>query len=349
MTSTTFEELTTTQRLAAERLTAHEQAQEVQAERLVELQTVEEALYVIDGKWQTGDASPTSASRAKLDAELLKLKTLTLADERIVKKAESRLVNTDDRVAAILAPIIASVLPVAVTVETVTPAKAPETLPALVVVQLGETTTRYDSGSLSGKVELRYYRSALLAPLDAKAISKALDKAGIGAEVGGEYGSISTNEVDGVYEDFARAQVFAAYEMTPTVAAPGSSESVATFGRHLAGRLVDRYVINGPGGPQPSFRVDSDAGQATAPRIKDGRTHVTVTTTIHAKSSREAKAGIDQNMTDIVTSLVGSPIPGLGRCTSAGVTGAIDTTNAYGGYGGRAVTVEAVFVSTPVA
>lgn len=342
---TTKTKLTEIETLAAEshaHLTAAKQALSTRRNQLATAQSDELRILRV---WKSGNDETQGIELLTARAEIEKASALVQFAERIIATAESAIVNDDQTLADLIAPAINDAYKVPLAITTMDPTNAPAKRPALVLIQKNGSRFHPTAGSLSGKLELRYYRDELASPLDPERLRQALTKFSARAEVGGEYGRIATRSHGDGFVDSVRIVVQAAYPELPEIVSPGGKDSANGFARRVASELEDRFSRANHNGVRLYPVPVTPSGTVENVVTRANETRVTVQVVLTAKINAQAAKDVDTELVSISRDLIGTAYAGLGRVEKAGAIGAGPVSNAYNIPDGRKVVLEVVFVS----
>ena len=124
----------------------------------------------------SGDESVSSSDLVNADAEVERASLLAVSAETGVKRATRDLVNDDTSLAEIFTAAVSEAVGMKATATALVPKPNADRTPALHVVQLKPSTVK--GGIVSGELDVRYYRDALHAELNAQKVEEAGDLGG---------------------------------------------------------------------------------------------------------------------------------------------------------------------------
>jgi hypothetical protein len=152
-------------------------AQELAISRQTDHDNAEMAEAEMESQFSQGDATATASDWSIVQANVTRTEMLSNAAQAAEKRAESAVVNTSVTLAEIILPFVQSALKgVEVRTSFYTP-KTPPTTAIAYVIQRQPTEDHGGTGSVGGKVELRYYHPALYKSVEAVDIQEAAKRA----------------------------------------------------------------------------------------------------------------------------------------------------------------------------
>jgi hypothetical protein len=312
---------------------------------LVERNTFAETVESVLASWAAGDDTHSQEVLGAAQRELQRTDLLLSAAERQVKRAKSRLINLDNSLAKLLVPAVESAYAVDIQVATTLPEEAPSKLPVLVIVQLEHTSHRLDTGNINGTVSLHYYRTEAHAPLDKDRLTKHLKNAHISAQVGSEYGGITSTDIAGGKLDTVTLKVHRAFPELPVISGPGQPDQLQSFAKYIARELEGQYVTySNTGKAAYPIKVSAYGIKVISRTVEAGNTTLIVSFDVDYGNTSWVKTEMPQRIITTLETFQGVPQSGLGRLASSRITGNKTLMGTYGP-SGTATTVEATFIS----
>ena len=328
------EAFVTAQHLAAERQSAHDNA---------ELAAVE-----MESEFSQGIDSSTASDWSIAQAEVTRTELLHDAAQRAEKAAEGGVISIDVRLAHLALPWIQSALK---GVEVRASFYIPKTAPSGAVAYVIQTVPTKDlgGGSVGGKVSVKYYRPSLYGALDAGDIQAEAERAhcNVVAVSGGSQGYGDDGmKVDAIQIDVQRGQSPIPYIKDDPTSQQASSNVAHGFAADLAAHCQaptdgpvratgDREYVGA------AITVKPLSGKVIGMKVDDAgvrATTVQLNLTYHREGVRVVN--VEKHLKELLTDWQGSFVPAFGTVLSIkGYLGDIDPV------GDVAITVEVVFAS----
>lgn len=278
------------------------------------------------------DDSITGAdlASAKSDVDLAEIRQSEATSA--VQRAERGLVNTETVLAETLVAVVQDVTRVTPTVATGRPSEVPADLPAVFIVQAKPSKADTLNGTISGSVEVIFYRSEVHRALDDARLGVLADRSGLRLDVRPQ----GNRDDNGVIVEAVRLDVRSARAPLPVIRrAPGDEWRVTHFATAVAGdvrhsmQLHDAPLVGvrlGSGDAsvqQSTVNVTTETPSEVSDKVDtDGVRHRVVEIAVTAQPGQGNVWNSDQmrdKMIHAIEAQHGTCASGLGRVSSVNV------------------------------